>query len=251
VPVSVAGLSVEDGYKRLRLADGREILARSIIAATGMKYREHGADGIAAFTGAGVYYGAATTEAYGCRDRRVVIVGGGNSAGQSAVYLSGLATAVSVVIRRDGLSSTMSQYLIEQCASRPNLRIRPRTVIDRAEGNGRLERVWFKSVDDGSLVAEDVDALFIFIGTKPHSDWLPESILRNDKGFVLTGRDVSEAPGFSKHWKEQRDPLLLETSAPGVFAAGDLRAGAMNRVAAAVGEGAMAIRLVGEYLSRT
>ena len=251
VPVTVAGLSVDETYKRVALSDGRELRTRAVLAATGMTYREHTATGIAGCTGAGVYYGTAMTEAHSCRNRRVVIVGGGNSAGQSAVYLSRFATEVDVVIRRGDLNPTMSQYLRDQLAATPNIRIRPRTVVERFEGEGRLERVWLKSLDDESVVIEDVDAVFVFIGTRPHSDWLPASVLRNSKGFVLTGHDASLADGFLKTWKEPREPMPLETSAAGVFAAGDVRAGAMNRVASAVGEGAMAVRLVFDYLART
>lgn len=251
VPVSVAGLSVDGGYKRVALADGRELVTRAVLAATGMTYREHPAEGIAAFTGAGVYYGTAKTEAHSCRDRRVVIVGGGNSAGQGAVYLSRFASEVHVVVRRNGLSETMSHYLLEQLAAISSIRTRPRTIIERVEGNGRLERIWLKSLDDETAVVEEMDALFVFIGTRPHSDWLPESVLRNAKGFVLTGHDAALAELFPRTWKEAREPMPLETSVAGVFAAGDVRAGAMNRVASAVGEGAMAVRLVSDYLART
>jgi thioredoxin reductase (NADPH) len=251
VPVTVTGVSVDGGYKRLALADGRQVQTRAVLAATGMTYREHTAEGIAACTGAGVYYGAAVTEAHSCRSRRVVIVGGGNSAGQSAVYLSRFACDVDVVIRRSSLSETMSHYLRDQLAAIPNIRIRPRTVLERCEGQGRLERIWLRSLDDDSVVSEDVDAVFVFIGTRPHSEWLPISVLRNPKGFVLTGRDVALADGFRKTWKESREPMPLETSTAGIFAAGDVRAGAMNRVASAVGEGAMAVRLVTDYLAQT
>jgi thioredoxin reductase (NADPH) len=251
VPVRVSGLSVDGGYKRLALADGRELVARSVIAATGMTYREHPAEGIAAYTSAGVYYGGAATEAHSCRERRVVILGGGNSAGQSAVYLSRFASEVNVVVRRSGLNETMSHYLIDQLAALPNIRIRPRTIAERVEGDGRLERVWLRSLDDDSVVTEAVDLLFIFIGTRPHSDWLPSAVVRDNKGFVLTGHDVALASGFARSWKETREPMPLETSVAGVFAAGDVRAGAMNRVASAVGEGAMAVRLAADYLART
>jgi thioredoxin reductase (NADPH) len=251
VPVSVTGLSVDGGYKRVALADGRELVTRAVLAATGMTYREHPAEGIAACTGAGVYYGTARTEAHSCRDGRVVIVGGGNSAGQSAVYLSRFAREVHVVVRRNGLSETMSHYLLDQLAAISNIRIRPRTIVERVEGNGRLERIWLKSLDDESAVIEEVEALFVFIGTRPHSDWLPASVLRNAKGFVLTGHDAAVTDLFPRTWKETREPMPLETSVAGVFAAGDLRAGAMNRVASAVGEGAMAVRLVSDYLART
>ena len=251
VPVSVAGFSVEGGYKRLALGDGRELVARTIIAATGMTYREHTAEGIAAFTGPGVYYGAAMTEGHSCRGGRVVVVGGGNSAGQSAVYLSGLANEVQLIVRREGLSETMSHYLTDQIAARPNIRVRPQTVLDRVDGSERLERAWLRSLMDNSVAAQDVDAVFIFIGTRPHSDWLPSTVLRNPKGFVLTGHDAALAEAFPRFWKESREPMPLETSVAGVFAAGDLRAGAMNRVASAVGEGAMAVRLASDYLART
>jgi thioredoxin reductase (NADPH) len=251
VPVCATGLSVDGGYKRLALTDGRELVTRTVIAATGMTYREHSAEGITALTGAGVYYGAAVAEAYSCRDRRVVIVGGGNSAGQSAVYLSRFATEVNVVVRRNDLSETMSHYLVGQLAAMPNIRLRPRTVAERVEGEGRVERVWLRSLDDDSVVIEDADAVFIFIGTRPHSDWLPPSVLRNGKGFVLTGPDAALSDGFSKTWKEAREPMPMETSVAGVFAAGDVRAGAMNRVASAVGEGAMTVRLVADYLTLT
>jgi thioredoxin reductase (NADPH) len=250
VPVSVAGFSVDGGYKRVALSDGRELITRAVIVATGMTYREHTAEGISNYIGAGVYYGSAT-EAHSCRSCRVIVIGGGNSAGQSAVHLSRFAREVSLVVRRDSLSGTMSHYLIQQLAALPNVRIQPCMVADRVEGEGRLQKIWLKSLVDGSVTTEDVDALFIFIGTRPHSDWLPPSVLRNPKGFVLTGRDAEVAEAFSKTWKETREPMLLETTIPGVFAAGDVRAGAMNRVASAVGEGAMAVRLVSDYLART
>jgi thioredoxin reductase (NADPH) len=249
--VLVAGLSVDGGYKRVVLADGRELVTRAVITATGMTYRELPAEGISDYIGAGVYYGAAMTEAHSCRGCRVLVIGGGNSAGQSAVYLSRFAQEVSVVVRRDGLAATMSHYLIQQLADLPNVKIRPGMVAERVEGRGRLQRVWLKSLVDDSVSTEDVDALFIFIGTRPHGDWLPDSVLRNAKGFVLTGRDAEVTEGFSKIWKETREPMLLETTIPGVFAAGDVRAGAMNRVSSAVAEGAMAVRLVSDYLSRT
>jgi thioredoxin reductase (NADPH) len=252
VPVSVKELCADGGYKRLTLTDGRELMGRTVIAATGMTYREHPAEGMAAYNGAGVYYGASSTEAQSCRDGRVMVIGGGNSAGQCAVYLSRFAREVSVVIRRADLAGTMSRYLINQLAALPNVRLRPLTEADRVEGNdGRLGRIHLRSVADDSVAIEEVDAVFIFIGTRPHSDWLPAMVLRNEKGFVLTGQDAARAGDFAKIWKETRQPAPLETSIPGVFAAGDLRAGAMNRVASAVGEGSMAVRLAWDYLAQT
>ncbi|MES2222985.1 MAG: FAD-dependent oxidoreductase [Acidobacteriota bacterium] len=251
VPLEVTGLSIDGGYKRLMLADGREIVSRAMLATTGMFYREHPATGVAEHTGAGVYYGAATTEAAAFRDQRVMVVGGGNSAGQGAIYLSRYATEVHIVVRRTDLRETMSQYLIEQIEKTPNIHIRPRMEVARVEGDGHMERVILSSLDDGSTQSEAADALFIFIGTRPRSEWLPPEVLRDAKGFVLTGRDLMAADAYARTWKELREPLLLETSVPGVFAAGDLRSGAMNRVASAVGEGSMVVRLVHEYMALT
>ena len=250
-PLEVTAVTIDGGYKHLALSDGRKIITLSMLATTGMFYREHPAPGIAEHTGAGVYYGAATTEAAAFRDRRVLVVGGGNSAGQGAMYLSRFAKEVDIVVRRESLRDTMSQYLIEQIEKTPNIRLRTRTEISRVDGEGHVERVTLTSVDDESTRVEDADALFIFIGTRPRSDWLPAEVLCDGKGFVLTGRDAMAAEGFSRIWKELREPLLLETSVPGVFAAGDIRAGAMNRVASAVGEGSMVVRLAHEYLALT
>jgi thioredoxin reductase (NADPH) len=251
VPLEVTGGSSEAGYTRLTLADGRELVTRTMLAATGMFYREHPAPGVAEHAGAGVYYGAAVTEAPAFAGRRVVVVGGGNSAGQAAMCLARYAGEVQIVVRRDSLGDTMSQYLLDQIQKTPNIRLRPRTEIERVEGNGHVERVGLTSLDDGSSVIEDVDALFVFIGTRPRSNWLPPTVLRDAKGCVLTGRELVTAEAYPRVWKEPRDPLPFETSAPGVFAAGDIRAGAMNRVASAVGEGSMVVRSVHEYLALT
>ena len=251
VPVTVSGLSAEGNYKRVILGDGREVLGRAVLAASGMTYRQHTAEGVAACTGAGVYYGATTTESHSCRNRRVLIVGGGNSAGQGAVHLSRFASEVQILIRRESLNGTMSQYLLDQIAAIPHIRVRCNTILERVEGNGRLERAWLRCTEDDSVAVEDVEAVFVYIGTRPRSEWLPDMVLRDSKGFVLTGGDAAAHEAFPRIWKETRQPLPLETSVPGVFAAGDVRAGAMNRVASAVGEGAMAVRLVTEYLART
>jgi thioredoxin reductase (NADPH) len=248
-PLEVTKVSIDGGYKRLTLADGREIVTRAMLAGTGMFYREHPAPGVAEFTGAGVYYGAATTEASACRDRRVLVIGGGNSAGQGAMYLGRNAKEVVIVVRRDSLSDTMSQYLIDQIAKTPNIQIRYRAEVERVEGEGRLERITLVSLDDESSQVLAADAMFVFIGTRPQSDWLPPNVLLDEKGFVLTGRDLMAHEAYPRTWKQLREPLPLETSVPGIFAAGDLRAGAMNRVASAVGEGSMVVRLVHGYLA--
>jgi len=250
-PLEVTGVTVDGGYKHISLADGRTLITKTMLVATGMAYREHPAPGVAEHAGAGVYYGAATTEAPAFAGRSVIVVGGGNSAGQGAMYLARYAKDVQIVIRRADLKATMSQYLIDQIAKTPNIRLRPLTEIASVEGEGRVERVTLRSVADGSCRTEDSDAVFIFIGTRPNSDWLPAQVLRDAKCFVLTGRELMAAEGYAKTWKEQRQPLPLETSVPGVFAAGDVRAGAMNRVASAVGEGSMVVRLAHEYLALT
>jgi thioredoxin reductase (NADPH) len=182
---------------------------------------------------------------------RVLVVGGGNSAGQGAMYLSRYASEVQIVVRRDSLRDTMSHYLIDQLAKTSSVRVRGRTELERVNGNGRVESVTLTSLETGTTTVEPIDAVFVFIGTRPRSDWLPDSVLRDGKGFVLTGRDLAAADAFARVWKQSREPLAQETSVPGVFAAGDIRAGAMNRVASAVGDGAMVVRSVHEYLALT
>jgi thioredoxin reductase (NADPH) len=248
-PLEVTSVSIDGNYKRLKLSDGRELVTRAMLAATGMMYREHPAPGIAEHTGAGVYYGTATAEAPAFKGRRVLVVGGGNSAGQGALYLARYADDVRIVVRREDLRSTMSQYLIDQIQKTPNVHLMARTEVERVEGAGHVERVVLRSVEDGTSRTEEAEALFVFIGTRPQSDWLPPEVLRDAKGFVLTGRDVMATEAFARLWKERREPLTLESSVPGVFAAGDIRAGAMNRVASAVGEGSMVVRLTHEYLA--
>jgi thioredoxin reductase (NADPH) len=249
-PLEVNLLRLDDGYKRLVLSDGREIVARALVVATGMTYRQHPAQGVAALTGAGIYYGAAAGEAPAYTDARVMVVGGGNSAGQCAVHMSRYASEVHLVVRRDSLRHTMSAYLIDQIATIPGIRLRTCAALEAVEGSARLERVTIRAAGQDVSV-EPMDAVFVFIGTRPHSEWLPDAVLRDEKGFVLTGRDGAADERFRRSWKPARTPLTLESSVPGVFAAGDVRAGAMNRVAAAVGDGAMSVRLVHEYLALT
>jgi thioredoxin reductase (NADPH) len=167
------------------------------------------------------------------------------------MYLARHAKDVHIVVRRDSLKDTMSQYLIEQIEKTANIHLRALTEIERVEGDGHVERVVLKTGSDGTTVVENADALFVFIGTKPLSEWLPGGVLKDTKGFVLTGRDLVANQAYPKTWKEKREPWSLETSVPGVFAAGDIRAGAMNRVASAVAEGAMVVRFAHEYLALT
>jgi thioredoxin reductase (NADPH) len=248
-PVEVSGIELQGDYKILQLSDGSTIKTRSMIITTGVNYRMLEAQGVHDFTGAGVYYGAATTEANACKDQDVYIVGGGNSAGQAAMYLSNFAGGVYILIRKPDLSSSMSQYLIDQISRTPNIHVLGNTEVAEARGEGRLEQLVIKNRESGDSRTVDAGALFVFIGNRPFTDWLASKLIKNEKGFIITGRDLKDHPGFAKLWKLPRAPYLLETSIPGILAAGDVRAGAMNRVASAVGEGAMAIKMVHEYLA--
>lgn len=250
-PSEVKSIKLQDGYKLLTLSNNDEILTRSLIVATGVDYRKLDAQNIDRFTGAGVYYGAATTEAGACREKSVYIVGGGNSAGQAAMYLSRFAKNVFIVIRKPDLSSTMSQYLIDQIASTPNIVLIPHSEIVEVCGGEQLEEVVIEHTETKSRTVKDAVALFVFIGAKPATDWLMPDVIKDSKGFVMTGRDLLVEPAFKKYWRKTREPFLLETSVAGVFAAGDVRSGAMNRVASAVGEGAMSIKFVHQYLAET
>lgn len=248
-PQSVKSIQQKDGYKKIILEDAAEINTRSVVITTGVDYRKLEIKGVDDFTGAGIYYGAAMTEAAACKDKEVYVVGGGNSAGQAAMYLSKFAKNVYIIIRKESLASTMSAYLIDQIKATPNIHIMPKTEITEARGADRLEQLNIINVSTRQAETKTADALYIFIGAKPFTDWIQLDIFKDDKGFIETGRELKNYSDFGKIWKQKRDPYLLETSCPGVFAAGDVRAGAMNRVASAVGEGSMAISFVHKYLA--
>lgn len=248
-PQEVSEIATDGQYKTIHLADGSTINTRAVVITTGVDYRKLPAEGAADLTGAGIYYGAAMTEANACRDKEVYIVGGGNSAGQGAVYLSQFAKKVCILIRKSDLSATMSSYLIDQINTIPNIEVQGHRQVLQAKGNGHLEKLILENMEDQSSYEVSADALFIFIGARPYTDWLGNQFIRNEKGYLKTGNDLMIDQAFAKVWKRDREPFLLETCEPGVFAAGDVRAGAMNRVASAVGEGAMAIKFVHEYLA--
>lgn len=248
-PQSVSNITQKDGYKTIILDDGPEIISRTVVITTGVDYRKLEVKGIESFTGAGVYYGAAITEASACKDKEVYVIGGGNSAGQGAVYLSKYASNVYIIIRRDSLSYTMSAYLIQQIENIPNIHILTDTEIAEAKGSNCLETLTLVNVKTKATENKVAAALYIFIGAKPFTDWIKLDIIRDEKGFIETGRELRRYDQFAKIWKTKRDPFLLETSCSGIFAAGDVRAGAMNRVASAVGEGSMAISFVHKYLA--
>ena len=250
LPRSVREICQKDGYKKVMLDNGEEINTHAVVITTGVDYRKLETKGIPDFTGAGIYYGAAMTEASAFKDCEVFVVGGGNSAGQAAMHLSKFARNVNIVIRKDSLGSTMSSYLIDQIATRKNIHLLCRSEIVEATGaSGRLECLQIQNLDTMEISQKQANALFIFIGARPFTDWIGLDIIKDDKGFLETGRDLTIHADFKKIWKHDRDPYLLETSCPGIFAAGDVRAGAMNRVASAVGEGSMAISFVHKYLA--
>ena len=221
--------------------------ARAVILATGVSYRALQAEGIDAFVGIGCFYGAARTEAAGMQGRDVILVGGGNSAGQAAVFFSEYANSVRILIRGESLDASMSRYLIDELARRPNVQVRAGGEIMRFDGDVRLERVTIRNRVDGSLEDVAADAVFIFIGADAETDWLPEQVVRDERGYVCTGRDVADL--MPDAWPLERDPYLLETSVPGIFAAGDVRHGSIKRVASGVGEGSIAIAFVHEHLA--
>lgn len=227
------------------LADGSEFGVHSVIVATGVTYRRLKAPGVEELTGRGVYYGSALTEAPAYRGKEVYVVGGGNSAGQLALHLAGYARTVTMLVRGAGLAQSMSRYLIDRLEETPNIRLWYGTQVVKAEGDDRLRALVLER--EGAEVKVACDALFVLIGQRPSTQWAEGYIARDAQGFLLTGPDVPRGEGG---WHLPRDPLPLETSGLGLFAAGDVRHGSINRVAWAVGEGAMAVQLVHHFLSK-
>lgn len=248
-PQSVKEIKLKDQYKTIVLEDGTEINGRAVVITTGVDYRKLETKGISEYTGKGIYYGAASTEASSCGNKDVYVLGGGNSAGQAAMYLSKFARNVFIIVRKTDLSFSMSSYLIDQIKSTENVTILGCTEIVEAKGDEHLETLRLVDLNTAEERDAPADALFIFIGAKPYTEWVGLQIIKNNKGFIETGREMKSYDSFRQVWKGRRDPYLLETSSPGIFAAGDVRAGAMNRVTSAVGEGSMAISFVHQYLN--
>jgi thioredoxin reductase (NADPH) len=244
----VVGLRREDPYRVVRLADGGEVRCYAVLLATGMAVRTLDAPGIERLLGAGVYYGAATTEAATYRDQDVCIVGGANSAGQGAVFFARTASRVTMLVRSTGLETSMSQYLIDRIAALPNITVLPRVEVREARGNGHLQEVAIRHLDSGDESVLPCAALFLFVGAAPRTERFAGLVECDERGFVLTGPDLPRNGDRPRGWSLDRDPMLFETSVPGVFAAGDVRAGANRRVAAAVGEGSAAIYSIQRYL---
>jgi thioredoxin reductase (NADPH) len=245
----VVGLDTTGPSKTLILADGSTLCSRSVLIATGVSYRQLDAPGLLDLTGAGVYYGAAMTEGETVRGEHVFIVGGANSAGQAAMYFSRYAGQVTMLVRGESLSRTMSQYLIDQIGATDNIEVWTRTEVAEVRGKERLEEIVVTCDGGASTKAIPAAALFIFIGARPRTDWMGDTLARDPHGFLLSGPEAlaeADASAFELH---QRGPFMLETSAPGVFVAGDARHGSVKRVASAVGEGSMAVMYVHRYLS--
>jgi thioredoxin reductase (NADPH) len=238
----VIGLRTRGGQQVITLARGSQVTSDVVVISIGVQYRRLSSPGVEELLGAGVFYGASLCEAPATRGRRVYIVGGGNSAGQAAVYLSKYAEHVTIIIRRASLSATMSSYLIDQIDELPNVAVRTDTEVTGAGGSGRLERLTLRNSATGRTEDAEAGALFILAGAQPQTDWLPGRLARDDAGFLLTGPDLAPSGRLPDGWPLDRSPLPMETSVPAVFAAGDVRHGSTKRVAAAVGEGASAVQ---------
>jgi len=246
----VIGLEANGSARTVRFSDGMAVDAHTVILATGVSYRQLTAPGLAQHTGAGVFYGSALTEAVGCTDNDVYIVGGANSAGQAAVYLARTARSVTILVRGPSLRRSMSHYLVEQVEAVENIFVRTCTEVIEGRGDGHLEGLTLRDSNTGATEAIEAQYVFIFIGAAPLTDWLDGTVLRDSRGFVLSGPDLPLVGGRPVGWPLERAPYHLETSVPGVFAAGDVRAESAKRVASAVGEGAMAVMLVHRYLEK-
>ena len=249
-PLEATGMRAEGPYRFVVLTDGTEVSCHALLIATGVSYRKLDVPGVERLTGAGVYYGAAITEALACRDRDLFVLGAGNAAGQAAIYLSRYASSVTMLVRGASLARTMSQYLVSQIESHEKITVSPRTTVAGVTGDSSLEEITIKDATTGDVRSVPAFALFIFIGATPHTEWVAEVLERDSSGFILTGPGLLRGDRRPKGWHLNRDPFLLETSVPGVFAAGDVRHRSVKRVASAVGEGSMVVQFVHQYLSR-
>jgi thioredoxin reductase (NADPH) len=244
----VARIRVDGPYRFVGLRDGVELGCKALLIATGVTVNKLEVPGIDAITGAGVYYGAALTEAANFRDQPVFVVGGANSAGQGAMFFSRYASQVTMLVRSTSLATSMSQYLVDQIADTENIDVLTRTEVIEVHGKDRLEAITICNKDTMETVTLPAAALFIFIGAVAHTGFIDGTVERNSAGFILTGKDLTLNGKYPARWNSKRDPYLFETSVPGIFAAGDVRSGSTKRVASAVGEGSVAVRFVHQYL---
>ncbi|MEH1960723.1 MAG: FAD-dependent oxidoreductase [Nostoc sp.] len=248
-PQVVTGVKLQDPYRVLQLGDGSEISCHALLVATGVSYRWLNVPGAEKLTGAGIYYGAAMTEAIACSNEEVYLVGGANSAGQAAMHFSKYASKVIILVRGESLSSSMSQYLIDQIAATANIKVCTGCSVIEVKGDEHLEEIVIAHALTGQIETVPARSLFIFIGATPKTDWLDGVIQRDAQGFIITGPDLIDNGKSPPGWRLERSPFLLESSVPGIFAAGDVRYGSIKRVASGVGEGSIAIQFVHRYLS--
>jgi thioredoxin reductase (NADPH) len=241
------GLRIDGQYRFVQLADGREVSSHVVLLALGVHYRKLEIPGAGRLTGRGIYYGAALVEAVACKDEEVYVVGGANSAGQAALHFAKFASKVTMLVRGEGLSVTMSKYLIDEIGRTSNIVLEPKTQVLEAVGEERLEALKLRGPQGEYQVP--ATSLFVFIGAAPGTEWLPPCILRDEKGFLLAGPDLRAEGKLPEAWREEREPFLLESSVPGVFVAGDVRHGSVKRVASAVGEGSIAVQFAHQYLA--
>jgi thioredoxin reductase (NADPH) len=249
-PQEAVGARTEGPYRIIKLADGSEISCHALMIATGVQWRRLSAPGIDRLQGAGVYYGGGSTEALSCKGEVIYVVGGANSAGQAAMNFAKYADRVVIVVRGSSLSSTMSQYLIDQIKETPNIQLWPHASVAEAHGEIHLEEISFLCSDTNKIERVPASAMFIFIGALPRTDWLADVVERDERGFILTGPDLIRDGQRPKGWTLDRDPFLLETNVPGIFAVGDVRHGSVKRVASGVGEGSVAVQFIHQYLSK-
>jgi thioredoxin reductase (NADPH) len=248
-PQTVTGVRIDGPYRIITLADGSEIACHALVVAVGLDYQKLDVPGVEALTGAGVYYGASLTEVTACQEQHVFIIGAGNSAGQAAMYLAEHAARVSLLVRGNSLEDKMSQYLVARIYEHPKIDVRLRTTVVEAHGESHLEALTVCDLATKQTTREEAAALFIFIGAVPATQWLQGVVAMDKYGFVLAGPELMENGKPRKAWPLERAPFLLESSVPGIFVVGDVRANSVKRVASAVGEGSIAVRFVHQYLS--
>jgi thioredoxin reductase (NADPH) len=249
-PQEVVAVRTEGSYRIIKLADGSEISCHALMIASGVQWRRLDAPGIDKLQGAGVYYGGGATEALSCQGEIVYVVGGANSAGQAAMNFARYAERVVMLVRGSSLASTMSQYLIDQIKETPNIQVWAHAGVVEAHGESHLEEISVLCSDTNKVERVPASAMFIFIGALPRTDWLGDLVERDERGFLLAGPDLIRDGQRPKGWTLDRDPFLLETNIPGIFAVGDVRHGSVKRVASGVGEGSVAVQFIHQYLSK-